>query len=187
MSKSFRYVHLFQQCDALLLMGGIGVEHCARPAYREPGSHVWRGKRPLPSSFLHGTELNVACWQERYQSFRAGYRHATETLHCVNGDWYNSLQLPELTAFSCEPCVLVAGKGLLAISCKFSGSSWSRNLCRIRLKLEHGERKDSTEVTPTTRRGISKNSITSAGWHCACTLSWVLWLPRMVPRRRTAS
>ncbi|CAE7865610.1 ACBP4 [Symbiodinium microadriaticum] len=111
MSKSFRYVHLFQQCDALLLMGGIGVEHCARPAYREPGSHVWRGKRPLPSSFLHGTELNVACWQERYQSFRAGYRHATETLHCVNGDWYNSLQLPELTAFSCEPCVLVAGKG----------------------------------------------------------------------------
>ncbi|CAE7438803.1 ACBP2 [Symbiodinium sp. CCMP2592] len=111
MSKSFRYVHLFQQCDALLLMGGIGVEHCARPAYREPSSHAWRGKRPLPSSFLHGTELTVGCWQERYQSFRAGYRHTAETLHCVNGDWYNSLQLPELTAFSCEPCVLVAGKG----------------------------------------------------------------------------
>lgn len=29
----------------------------------------------------------------------------------MNGDWYNSLQLPELTAFSCEPCVFVAGTG----------------------------------------------------------------------------
>ncbi|CAE7841182.1 ACBP2, partial [Symbiodinium necroappetens] len=111
MSKSFRYVHLFQQCDALLLMGGMGVETCSRPTYREPSSHVWRGKRPLPSSFLHGTELNVGCWQERYQSFRAGHRYAQETLKCVNGDWFNSLQLPELTAFSCEPCVQVAGKG----------------------------------------------------------------------------
>ena len=118
MSKSFRYVHLFQQCDALLLMGGMGVETCSRPTYREPSSHVWRGKRPLPSSFLHGTELNVGCWQERYQSFRAGHRYAQETLKCVNGDWFNSLQLPELTAFSCEPCVQVAGKGPVASFCK---------------------------------------------------------------------
>ena len=29
---SFYYMHLHQQCDSLLLMGGVGVEHCARPS-----------------------------------------------------------------------------------------------------------------------------------------------------------
>lgn len=26
---SFIHIHLYQQCDALLLMGGVGVEHCS--------------------------------------------------------------------------------------------------------------------------------------------------------------
>ena len=86
--KSFRYMHLFQQCDALLLMGGIGVEHCSRPSYRVTTSHSWKGKRPLPVSGVHGSQLSVGCWTERYQSFRAGIVQPKETLHCVNGEWW---------------------------------------------------------------------------------------------------
>jgi len=108
---SFRYMHLHQSCDALLLMGGLGVETCARPSYRDPMSHDWRGKVPLPSSFIHGTQLSVSCWKERFQPIRLGFIQPNETLHCVNGNWYNTLQLPELSTFSCEPCVLVGGHG----------------------------------------------------------------------------
>ncbi|CAJ1404124.1 unnamed protein product [Effrenium voratum] len=108
---SFHYAHLHQQCDSLLLMGGLGVQHCARPSYRIPASHAWEGKRPLPVSFVHGSQLTASCWTERFQSFRAALKESHETLHCVNGDWYNTLQGPELTSFACAPCVNVAGTG----------------------------------------------------------------------------
>jgi len=112
-SMSFRYMHLHQSCDALLLMGGLGVEHCSRPTYRDPSSHTWKGKLPLPTRFTHGTQISVKCWTERFKSFRLGVPEPSETLHCVNGDWYNTLQLPELEAFSCEQCVLVGGSGYM--------------------------------------------------------------------------
>ena len=31
--------------DAVLLLGGMGVQQCARPAYRALGSHLWQHKR----------------------------------------------------------------------------------------------------------------------------------------------
>ncbi|CAK8992037.1 unnamed protein product [Durusdinium trenchii] len=108
---SFEYMHLHQQCDSLLLMGGIGVEHCSRPNYRKPNYHPWQQKKVLPMSFVHGSELKVGCWKERFESFRSKTKVTRETLHCVNGDWFNSVQSPEMGAFSCEPCVLVGGGG----------------------------------------------------------------------------
>ena len=108
---SFHYMHLHQQCDSLLLMGGIGVEHCARPSYRNPNYHPWEKKKLLPSSFVHGTQLKVSCWKERFASFRSSVNVPSETLHCVNGDWYNSMNTPELGKFTCEPCVMVGGGG----------------------------------------------------------------------------
>ena len=56
---SFEYMHLHQQCDSLLLMGGIGVEHCSRPNYRKPNYHPWQQKKVLPMSFVHGSELKA--------------------------------------------------------------------------------------------------------------------------------
>ena len=108
---SFYYMHLHQQCDSLLLMGGVGVEHCSRPSYRNPNYHPWDKKKVLPKSFVHGSELTVSCWKERFESFRAQVKIPSETLHCVNGDWFNSAQTPELGKFTCEPCVTVAGSG----------------------------------------------------------------------------
>lgn len=108
---SFYYMHLHQQCDSLLLMGGVGVEHCARPSYRNPNYHPWDKKRVLPASFVHGSQLTASCWKERFESFRSVVKVASETLQCVNGDWFNSVQTPELGKFTCEPCVHVAGSG----------------------------------------------------------------------------
>lgn len=108
---SFHYMHLHQQCDALLLMGGIGVEHCSRPNYRIPNYNPWENKKVMPKSFIHGSEVTVSCWKERFESFRANVKTRKETLHCVNGDWFNSLNTKELGHFSCEPCVVVGGDG----------------------------------------------------------------------------
>ena len=108
---SFYYMHLHQQCDSLLLMGGVGVEHCARPSYRNPNYHPWDKKKVLPVSFVHGSQLKASCWKERFESFRSTVKVPSETLQCVNGDWFNSVQAPELGKFTCEPCVHVAGSG----------------------------------------------------------------------------
>ena len=108
---SFNYIHLHQQCDSLLLMGGIGVEHCSHPSYRIPSYNPWEGKKVLPKSFIHGSELTVRCWKERFEAFRSSVKLRKETLHCVNGNWFNMLQTPELGKFTCEPCVLVGGDG----------------------------------------------------------------------------
>ena len=108
---SFYYIHLHQQCDSLLLMGGIGVEHCSRPSYRNPNYHPWANKKVLPASFVHGTALTVSCWNERFESFRSTTNVASETLHCVNGNWFNTLNTAELGKFTCQPCVMVGGDG----------------------------------------------------------------------------
>ena len=108
---SFYYMHLHQQCDSLLLMGGVGVEHCTRPTYRNPNYHPWDKKKVLPVSFVHGSQLTVSCWKERFESFRSTVKVPSETLHCVNGDWFNMVQTPELGKFTCQPCVQVAGSG----------------------------------------------------------------------------
>eukprot|EP00933_Yihiella_yeosuensis_P040876 TRINITY_DN3528_c0_g1_i11.p1 TRINITY_DN3528_c0_g1~~TRINITY_DN3528_c0_g1_i11.p1 ORF type:complete len:1502 (-),score=330.55 TRINITY_DN3528_c0_g1_i11:334-4839(-) len=108
--NGFSYMQLHQQCDAKLLMGGMGVEQCARPMFRAIGSHTWKAKTPLPSVFQHGNQLKVSCWTERYSGIKDRRSTASyELLQCVNGEWFNSQEKPGLVGFSCESCVRVAG------------------------------------------------------------------------------
>jgi len=62
----FYYLHLHQQCDSALLLGGVGLNSCARPTYADPNSHKWEHKTEMPQHFQHGDELSVSCWDERY-------------------------------------------------------------------------------------------------------------------------
>eukprot|EP00913_Durusdinium_trenchii_P004550 g4226.t1 len=94
----FTFIHLYQQCDTILLLGGMGVEHCGRPEYRAPDSHEWRHKRPLPGALGHGSVLMASCWTERYRLTSRGASLsgatavvASERLQCISGRWYNSL------------------------------------------------------------------------------------------------
>ena len=32
--SGFHHLHLYQQCDTVLLLGGMGVQQCGRPKYR---------------------------------------------------------------------------------------------------------------------------------------------------------
>ncbi|CAJ1443682.1 unnamed protein product [Effrenium voratum] len=88
----FGFLHLYQQCDAALLLGGVGVQSCGRPTYRATDSHAWKHKKPLPSSLSHGSTLLASCWSERFRLTRAG---ATVGLQ----------------GLSCDACVQVAARG----------------------------------------------------------------------------
>ncbi|CAE7816266.1 unnamed protein product, partial [Symbiodinium microadriaticum] len=112
--QGFMDLHLYQQCDSILMLGGMGVEHCGRPSHREITSHDWQHKRPLPPSFEHGAVLMASCWSERYRMLRENQITDTERLQCVNGDWYNSLRRPGLNGLVCEGCVQVAARGYAA-------------------------------------------------------------------------
>ncbi|CAE7758910.1 unnamed protein product, partial [Symbiodinium sp. CCMP2456] len=113
-SSGFMHLHLYQQCDAILLLGGMGVEQCGRPGHREIDSHDWQHKRPLPPAFQHGTLLMASCWSERYRLLRQNRLSDTERLQCVNGDWYNSLGKPGLNGLACEACMQVGARGYAA-------------------------------------------------------------------------
>ncbi|CAE7578834.1 ACBP2 [Symbiodinium natans] len=134
---SFRYIHLHQQCDTLLLLGGVGVETCLRPSYRDPESHPWK-KRPLPVTFDHGSQLSVSCWKESYVGFRQAQRTAREKLSCVNGNWYNSNQLPGLQGFSCEACVQVTKSGYGSFAKKGLQELYFFNRMALRVFTELG-------------------------------------------------
>ena len=110
----FSFLHLYQQCDAVLLLGGMGIESCGRPLHRDVASHNWKHKRTLPSSFAHGTVLLASCWAERYRLFRGAHLVGQEKLQCVSGSWYNSLEKPNLEGLSCEACVQVGARGYTA-------------------------------------------------------------------------
>ncbi|CAE8674979.1 unnamed protein product, partial [Polarella glacialis] len=71
---------------------------------------------PLPDVFAHGSELAVSCWKERFVGFQGFQRSAGEMLHCVNGEWYNTQEKPELQGFTCESCLFVGGKGLASLA-----------------------------------------------------------------------
>ena len=47
--SGFLHLHLYQQCDAVLLLGGMGVQECGRPGHRNTTSHEWQHKRCLCS------------------------------------------------------------------------------------------------------------------------------------------
>ena len=110
----FSFLHLYQQCDAVLLLGGMGIESCGRPLHRDVASHHWKHKRTLPSSFKHGSVLLASCWAERCRLFRGAHLVGQEKLQCVSGSWYNSLEKPNLEGLSCEACVQVGARGYTA-------------------------------------------------------------------------
>ena len=144
---SFRYMHLHQQCDTLLLLGGVGVETCLRPSFRDPKSHLWK-KRPLPVNFEHGSKLTASCWKERYVGFRNTQKAASETLSCVSGSWYNSQQLSGLQGFSCEACVQVTGSGYGNFAKKSMQELYFFNRMALRAFTELGSIDNS--AAPTT-------------------------------------
>jgi len=70
----------------------------------------------LPAVFAHGSELAVSCWTERFVGFQGFQRSASELLHCVNGEWYNSQEKPQLQGFTCESCLFMGGKGYATLA-----------------------------------------------------------------------
>ncbi|CAJ1361638.1 unnamed protein product, partial [Effrenium voratum] len=132
-SYSYSYWKLHQQCDEALLLGGGGVETCAKPTYRPITSHTWLHKRPLPESFVHGTRLDVSCWYERYSPVNKDPNGNGISVYCVNGKWFNYRNEPELGTFSCEACVQVGSTGYKDFEMRNEQELWFFN--RMQLKL----------------------------------------------------
>eukprot|EP00928_Gymnodinium_smaydae_P029114 TRINITY_DN2201_c0_g1_i2.p1 TRINITY_DN2201_c0_g1~~TRINITY_DN2201_c0_g1_i2.p1 ORF type:complete len:2702 (-),score=420.67 TRINITY_DN2201_c0_g1_i2:73-8100(-) len=109
--QDYFYWHLHTQCDMMLLMGGEGVEKCSRPTYRPPNSHRWRHKRPVPVALPHGTTIDASCWSERFSGMRGSDPRDVETLTCVGGKWFNSIDALGLGTFSCQSCFQIAASG----------------------------------------------------------------------------
>ena len=118
LEAGFGFLHLYQQCDAVLLLGGMGVQSCGRPSHRAVDSHPWKHKKSLPVSFGHGAVLLASCWAERYGLFRGSSLASQEKLQCVSGHWYNSLQQAGLKGLSCESCVQVGASGYEAYNAR---------------------------------------------------------------------
>jgi len=112
--SGFLHLHLYQQCDAVLLLGGMGVQECGRPGHRNTTSHEWQHKRPLPKAFQSGAVLLASCWTERYRLLKGSNVVPSERLQCVNGDWINSLGATSLKGLACESCVQVGASGYAA-------------------------------------------------------------------------
>eukprot|EP00439_Symbiodinium_sp_Y106_P008903 s253_g1.t1 len=138
--QQFLYWNLHVQCDYMLLLGGVGVSHCARPTLREIGSHPWKHKRPLPETFAHGSQLKASCWSERYRGITAASDAALETVTCVNGNWFNSQNFPDWGDFKCHSCVQVGTHGFMDAEKKRQQEMYFFN--RMALQLH-------TEVSPS--------------------------------------
>ena len=41
----------------------------------------------LPETFVHGTKLDLSCWDERYKGFYDDAAASTDSISCVNGKW----------------------------------------------------------------------------------------------------
>eukprot|EP00933_Yihiella_yeosuensis_P021070 TRINITY_DN16769_c0_g1_i1.p1 TRINITY_DN16769_c0_g1~~TRINITY_DN16769_c0_g1_i1.p1 ORF type:complete len:2816 (-),score=557.46 TRINITY_DN16769_c0_g1_i1:303-8750(-) len=111
--QGFWYWDLHADCDAMLLMGGHGINACARPSYRPPNSHKWYHKKPVKNKYEHGQTLDLSCWSQRYQGVRANSQMNKEQLTCVNGNWFNSASQPNLGSFTCASCVQVGTSGFI--------------------------------------------------------------------------
>jgi len=134
----FSFLHLYQQCDAVLLLGGMGIESCGRPLHRDVASHHWKHKRTLPSSFKHGSVLLASCWAERYRLFRGAHLVGQEKLQCVSGSWYNSLEKPNLEGLSCEACVQVGARGYTAYDARNEQELYYFNRMALSIYTELG-------------------------------------------------
>lgn len=123
-SSNYYYLHLHEQGDQLLIMGGAGVEMCSRPTYRHIISHQWAHKGPLPEIMAHGAGLQVSCWGERFRGFSkaTGLQVDSQMVQCVNGVWFAqpSAELWDTSKeypapdMNCVPSVQVASTGYSA-------------------------------------------------------------------------
>ena len=134
--QPFWWYNLHQQCDEALLLGGAGVETCARPTYRDIHSHQWQHKKHLPDSFDHGTELKVSCWEERYGGVQGTGSASHVSIYCVNGEWYNRQNEKELGSFSCEACLQVGSSGFKEIEARNEQEIWHMNRMQMSLVTE---------------------------------------------------
>eukprot|EP00435_Cladocopium_sp_Y103_P040098 s2510_g10.t2 len=102
-----------QQCDAMQLLGGLGVEKCSSCKYAFYGFFFdkWEQKRRLPTTFRAGARLTFSCWSERYTSVTppdiTGKQFDSYTVACTGKDWYNPKGLEGLRGFACGACVQI--------------------------------------------------------------------------------
>ncbi|CAK9063338.1 Retinoschisin (Fragment) [Durusdinium trenchii] len=134
--QAFLYWELHQQCDEALLLGGVGVDTCARPTYRALNSHQWQHKSRLPETFLHGTRLKVSCWTERYAGLQGSSSAQEMSIYCVNGLWFNANNEAELGSFSCEACVQVGASGFKEIEARNEQEIWYMNRMKLSIATE---------------------------------------------------
>jgi len=98
---------IVQQCDHKLLIGGIGVEKCARCEFAEADTlpeFAWSHKRPLYKRYEHGQQVKASCWMERFSTFPAAN---AGLMTCVSGTWLDPAGSFGLSSFTCEACIQV--------------------------------------------------------------------------------
>ena len=108
---SFYYMHLHQQCDSLLLMGGVGVEHCSRPSDRNPNYHPWDKRKVLPKASFMAANWQWVAGRSALSLSEPKWKYLVRLCTVWTATGSTRRRLPELGKFTCEPCVVVAGSG----------------------------------------------------------------------------
>ncbi|CAE8592794.1 unnamed protein product, partial [Polarella glacialis] len=133
---SCEWMDLISQCDHKLLMGGAGVEKCARCAYKDASTQSFIHKTVIPTSFAHGQKLGVSCWQERFRAapVASGSRSGGETLTCVSGSWMDTSGQPGLSNFACGACLQVVSPPYMQLDSRNQQELYFASILEVQIK-----------------------------------------------------
>lgn len=127
---------LIEQCDHKLLLGGYGVEKCARCTYRDPNKMKYAHKKPVPENFQHGAKVSVSCWEERFRStLLSGGATGGESLTCVSGKWYASDGSLGLSNFACGACLQIASPPYRQLDARKKQELYFTDITEVQLKV----------------------------------------------------
>ncbi|CAE7250862.1 unnamed protein product [Symbiodinium natans] len=149
----FPNLHLYEQCDAQLLLGGMGVHSCSHPTFRWPLSHAWSHKRKLPDTFQHGQRLFLSCWSERFSGLNKAKASFGQYLQCVDGKWDGPAK-----SFECEECLQVAGKGYMDLDDRDKQELYFFNRMQLHITSELGMKDVKDLAGPPSRYCLEKDA-----------------------------
>ncbi|CAE8698862.1 unnamed protein product, partial [Polarella glacialis] len=167
---SCEWMDLISQCDHKLLMGGAGVEKCARCTYKDAGTQSFGHKTVIPTSFAHGQKLGVSCWQERFRAapVASGSKSGGETLTCVSGSWMDTSGQPGLSNFACGACLQVVSPPYMQLDSRNQQELYFASILEVQIKTM------SKTERSMLRSGVLTGQLDSSGGgngkdllHCA--------------------
>ena len=121
------FQNLLFACDALLLLGGHGIDQCGLCTHNAVGDGHWKSLRPLPSTFHAATQLGVSC-NGGYSGSDLGRSDQSESESlCVDGHWFDSKGRRGLSHFECETCVQASRPGLRTFIQSNRQETWFMN------------------------------------------------------------